>query len=493
MPTRWPWLAASFLGALLFLAPEACAQEDRTVFAAGTPYETPYFTVESGREGETVLVVGALGLEHRGIRSYLERLASWELSAGRLVVVPGFPTPLEDRGEERLTRAFPEAAGELPSAPAATALWAFVRELAPDVVVQLATARVARSTDGTSYGNTLFATGSPEIVSAGDAMAEAASAFAPGADYRWIRMRNPALRSLVRSVSDSLGIDSVIFYPAGEMGEEAMAEQSDAVLGTLLVSRGLLPEGGGPREGGTAGGAAGIDHAALGEGKLRVAIFRADGVFGTGVARLTETLEAAGGIYVAVVDELDIRRGVLRQFDVAVFSGGSGSRQGNALEESGRHEVVEFVRGGGGYLGICAGAYLACVNFSWGLGILNARTRDSRWRRGQGPVELEITEAGNEVLAGPSDRFEVRYANGPVIEAAGVEGLPPFETWAWFRTELAENDTPEGIMVDSPAFAAGEFGAGRVVIYSPHPESHDELRPLVERTVRWLGVRREEE
>jgi hypothetical protein len=69
----------------------------------------------------------------------------------------------------------------------------------------------------------------------------------------------------------------------------------------------------------------------------------------------------------------------LKPFDVVVFSGGSGSAEAEAINEAGRTNVREYVRGGGGYVGVCAGAYLACSNFKWGLGILNASTVSNKW------------------------------------------------------------------------------------------------------------------
>jgi hypothetical protein len=42
---------------------------------------------------------------------------------------------------------------------------------------------------------------------------------------------------------------------------------------------------------------------------------------------------------------------------------------GKGAPDDGINHVInvrEFVREGGGYCGICAGAYLACSNFSWG-------------------------------------------------------------------------------------------------------------------------------
>jgi len=79
----------------------------------------------------------------------------------------------------------------------------------------------------------------------------------------------------------------------------------------------------------------------------------------------------------------------------------------------------------------------------------------------------------------------VKYANGPVMEPAGSPDLPDFTTLAVFKTETAENGTPAGIQVNSPAILSGTYGEGRVVGISPHPEQSEGLEHIVPRLLRW--------
>ena len=81
------------------------------------------------------------------------------------------------------------------------------------------------------------------------------------------------------------------------------------------------------------------------------------------------------------------------------------------------------------------------------------------------------------------------YANGPIITADNREGIAPFEPLAFFRTELAENDSPKGAMTDSPAIVRGVFGKGRVISSSPHPEQTDGMEGFTEHAVRWVAGR----
>jgi hypothetical protein len=138
-------------------------------------------------------------------------------------------------------------------------------------------------------------------------------------------------------------------------------------------------------------------------------------------------------------------------------------------------------------VGICAGAYLACTNFSWGLGILNARTVSSKWMRGSGYVDFEVTHDGRPILGAVEGVHKVRYNNGPIIQPAARADLPTYRTLSFFRTEVAKNGTPVGVMVDSPAQAAASYGKGRVFISSPHPENTPGLEHLIPRGILWAA------
>jgi hypothetical protein len=181
----------------------------------------------------------------------------------------------------------------------------------------------------------------------------------------------------------------------------------------------------------------------------------------------------------------EIRGGALAQFDLVIFPGGSGSAEAAALGESGCEQVRQFVEQGGGYIGICAGAYLATSGFSWGLKILDAKTVSPKWRRGRGTVEIELTEEGRRVL-GADGRHDILYVNGPILMPADVDALPDYVPLALFRTEVAENGTPVGAMTDSPAIVAGPCGSGRVLCFSPHPEQTEGLEGFLTRAVGWV-------
>lgn len=213
---------------------------------------------------------------------------------------------------------------------------------------------------------------------------------------------------------------------------------------------------------------------------IKVALYDDQGAAGKGIPSVEAILGRTTDVKVTRLKGADIAAGGLKGYDLVMFTGGSGSAEAAGLGETGRAEVREFVRTGGGYVGICAGAYLSLSNFEWGLGLLNARTVSPKWRRGQGDVKIDGEAFGDKF----ADRA-VRYSNGPIIKPDQRKDLPEYETLLTFRTELALNDTPVGVMVNSPAMVRGGYGLGRVFISSPHPEQTAGLESLVEKAVRW--------
>jgi putative intracellular protease/amidase len=222
---------------------------------------------------------------------------------------------------------------------------------------------------------------------------------------------------------------------------------------------------------------------------IAVAVYDGGGATGKGVPRVVALLSAATNVTAARIGPEEIQAGALRRFDVVMFTGGSGSGQARALGQTGCQEVKQFVEKGGGYVGICAGSYLACSGFSWGLGLLNAKTLSPLWKRGTAMVKIELTDRGREILGPRQGKLDCLYFQGPIVGPAGAPELPEFEPLAFFRSEVAKNNTPKGIMVYSPAILASGFGKGRVLCFSPHPEQSKGLETFVTRAIVWAAAR----
>ena len=160
--------------------------------------------------------------------------------------------------------------------------------------------------------------------------------------------------------------------------------------------------------------------------------------------------------------------------------GGSGGGQGRHLAEEGREQIRNFIANGGGYIGICGGAYLASADYEWSLHVLDAKVLDRKhWARGHGMVEVEITEHGQSVLSLNNPRLSIHYGQGPLLAPANRDDIEDYEVIASYETEIAKNGAPKGVMRGTTAIACGRFGRGRVLCFSPHPEMTEGLESLV--------------
>ncbi len=220
---------------------------------------------------------------------------------------------------------------------------------------------------------------------------------------------------------------------------------------------------------------------------LKVVIYSGPGAPQSGVDHVMNVLKPFPQVSVTVAKPESFATLTNATCDVVVFPGGSGSGQAKGLGEAGLKNVREFVKQGGGYVGICAGAYLACSNFSWGLGILNAGTVSSKWRRGQAMLDLECTGEAMPVLGEVNGLFKVRYNNGPILKPWTRTDIPAYTTLSVFKTETAKYGSPEGVQINAPAHAIAPFGKGRVFVSSPHPENTPGLEFMIPRGLFWAA------
>ncbi|MBA3312557.1 MAG: glycosyltransferase family 39 protein [Planctomycetaceae bacterium] len=196
-----------------------------------------------------------------------------------------------------------------------------------------------------------------------------------------------------------------------------------------------------------------------------------------------------------IVSEDDIRRGELGNYDVLVVPGGNAGVQGSALGSDGKDAVRRFVHEGGGYVGICAGCFLASANHEQGLKLINAQVVSgqrfvpnegyvSASFRGWGQISVEMTSEGYCLFGTSKRSFTLDYTGGPVLSRANEPDLPDYEPLAYYRSEVSKYPFQKDMMVHSPAIAATRFGGGTVVVFSAHPESNSEYEHLLTDAIR---------
>lgn len=216
----------------------------------------------------------------------------------------------------------------------------------------------------------------------------------------------------------------------------------------------------------------------------KVAVFDDQGVSST--EALLEVLDGDVSLLVGKISAEQIRAGGLKNYSVLVFPGGSGSAQGKALDELGREKVRQFVRGGRGLVGICAGAYLATCDYEWSLNVFDAKVIDRpHWNRGSGNVQVKLTELGRKHLGQPTEQLQMYYHQGPLLAPGNNPDIPDFQPLGIFASEIAKNGAPSGVMMGTTAMGLGNFADGRVVCFSTHPEKSPQHRVVLLNAIYW--------
>lgn len=220
-----------------------------------------------------------------------------------------------------------------------------------------------------------------------------------------------------------------------------------------------------------------------------VGLYCGPGASEAGVANIKRNLHLSAGIIPVELTGQDISEIDLSVFDVLIFPGGKSKDQSEGLGSRGKENVQKFVHDGGGYLGICAGLYTAITGLTWSLNLLNAKSivAKEEWKRGEGYPDIEVTKEGALILGEIIETFKCRYNNGPLVEPGEDPSLPAYMIAAYFRSEVSENGTPVGIMVDTPAAAYAEYGSGRVFVTGVHPENTPGLEHFISRVSAWLA------
>ena len=234
-----------------------------------------------------------------------------------------------------------------------------------------------------------------------------------------------------------------------------------------------------------------------GDGIIRVAVYADSGV---GEEAGTET-EYAKNIESTIkafnpqcktglVKAIEIVSGALKDYDVIIFPGGSGMAQSLSLGEDGRAAVVDFVKNGGGYIGICAGAYLAQdMDLSQPvLKISNAEVLNGAvdWDRGGGIIRAKINKPYLEYFPEftGSETFYLNYQSGPVFIPAGRKDMDPYEELIVFVSDVFHDSfKTKGESPGKAMFTVSEYGKGMTLLMSAHAEETPGLKWMLYRMV----------
>ena len=187
----------------------------------------------------------------------------------------------------------------------------------------------------------------------------------------------------------------------------------------------------------------------------------------------------------------DYANGGLDGLDLVIQPGGGCTRQYKALGEKGAEALKRYVREGGKYYGVCAGAFLAMQQSRKDyprLGLVPFKGDDPSHYRGDAPIKVAFTEDGMEALGTANKTRTVLYYGGP----AAVPGEPVDDTdvkvLAKYAGRTINTKQPEPVeeMLDKGAFLGGRVGKGKVFISCPHPEKEECTFDIVRGGMKYL-------
>jgi glutamine amidotransferase-like uncharacterized protein len=180
--------------------------------------------------------------------------------------------------------------------------------------------------------------------------------------------------------------------------------------------------------------------------------------------------------------------------------GGDMYEYSKSISSIGKENIREFVKNGGCYLGVCAGAYFALGSVYWRgnllpmepLGLVRGKAvgplDEVVSYPGYGMTEIALTESGRNLLSGLNETIWSLYYWGPALNVDSSSSVSVIGVYK-----------ANGL----PAIVTSMNGSGRIVLFGIHPEiEENSLRdgstwgqnlddkgsdwPLVKRLVTWL-------
>ena len=213
-----------------------------------------------------------------------------------------------------------------------------------------------------------------------------------------------------------------------------------------------------------------------------------NGAWQDGITAVTNMLKAVGLTYELV--DFDNLNSSTQEFvglyKAIFFAGGYAAYYNDAINLTGKTRIRDFVANGGGYYGICAGAFFACDRIEWegvtyddlgGAGY----TLDLFQGQGFGPITA-IADWDN-----PTNHYNmtpIAFTNQNSVltnfhpsgssEAILYYGGPWFQADTGQLYEVLGTYDYSGSYNGKPAIIAFTYGKGRVVLSGPHPEIHED-------------------
>ena len=221
----------------------------------------------------------------------------------------------------------------------------------------------------------------------------------------------------------------------------------------------------------------------------QVAIYADRGVSCAEYWNATRLISFSPNYRVTFMSGREMAEGGLKGFDLVFFGGGWNPSQVSALGEKGRAELEAFIRAGGAYYGICAGAFNV-LKTSWGFAPYRSQ-KDVPYR-GWSDIAIRFTKEGEAALGFKADSLRnVLYWGGPVmfpLETVADSDIHPFANYYGQTINTFSGGTVQP-MAGFAAILGGRLGKGRIIASGPHPECSERTQDIVRAFLRYLTGR----
>ncbi len=173
----------------------------------------------------------------------------------------------------------------------------------------------------------------------------------------------------------------------------------------------------------------------------------------------------------------------LQSYNVLVMPGGNDyitNYNGTTIASIDPNAIRNFVNNGGGYVGICAGAFAGAYYtkdcyYGWGVAP-NVNCLQAYYENN---TSITINSAGKDIM-GKDGRITTLYWNGPAMNASGMARV-----LATYDGIVNSGNTI--IASGMAAIVIDYYGRGRSVLIGPHPEMDPQSPDIVANLIKWAS------
>lgn len=192
---------------------------------------------------------------------------------------------------------------------------------------------------------------------------------------------------------------------------------------------------------------------------------------------------------VRTITTSEIANNVLDSIDAIVIPGGSGSKQFLNLGVANQERIKDFIAGGKGAVGICAGAYLFSNTRDYNCMRINGEQAIDieHDNRGHGLAKFTLNEEGEKIFPELAryDTCYVIYYEGPVFVKNPSDSMQNSVLATMESDVHEEGNAPENMTNGKPFFIGNNYGKGRVFSSIAHPEATPGMMWMIPRMIRW--------